>query len=325
MKENSPIWARLAEISSAVELGFPKRRTIAYAATGRPPFGSGEPATVSYRAVHEPIELAGVEPELAGLIQHCVAKDPAARPRLAEVIARCRVLAALVEDPFYAGLAGLAEALPSAASVAVSPPPAHPPATGLHDLPTSASTHAPGYTPTQVSHPAPPARRRPAPWIVAVTAGLVVGAVTAAFVLLPDRGKDDAGADGKETTGTARPGATSKAPTTPGGEQQQLEMAMALMGSPRVLLIDEPSLGLDPINVDVIFRQLDLLKQNRVTVVMVEQNAVRALEATDRAYVLEQGRTRMSGPSEAILKDPDVRELYLGGAGKGGTHEYRKG
>ena len=210
------------EVGPAADV-FALGATIAYAATGRPPFGSGEPATVSYRAVHEPIELAGVEPELAGLIQHCVAKDPAARPQLAEVIARCRVLAALVEDPFYAGLADLAEALPSAASVAVSPPPAHPPATGLHDLPTSASTHAPGYTPTQVSHPAPPARRRPAPWIVAVTAGLVVGAVTAAFVLLPDRGKDDAGADGKETTGTARPGATSKAPTTPGGEQSKVQ------------------------------------------------------------------------------------------------------
>ncbi|MFI1421820.1 serine/threonine-protein kinase [Streptomyces sp. NPDC020731] len=210
------------EVGPAADV-FALGATIAYAATGRPPFGSGEPATVSYRAVHEPIELAGVEPELAGLIQHCVAKDPVARPQLAEVIARCRVLAALVEDPFYAGLAGLAEALPAAAPVAVSPPPVHPPATGLHDLPTSASTHAPGYTPTQVSPPAPPARRRPAPWLIAVTAGLVVGAVTAAFFLLPGRGEGDADVDGKETAGAARPGATSKAPTTQGSEQPEAQ------------------------------------------------------------------------------------------------------
>ncbi|MER6619926.1 serine/threonine-protein kinase [Streptomyces sp. NPDC000931] len=205
------------EVGPAADV-FALGATIAYAATGRPPFGSGEPATVSYRAVHEPIELAGVEPELAGLIQHCVAKDPAARPRLAEVIARCRVLAALVEDPFYVGLAGLAEALP----VAVSPS-AHPPAMGLHDLPTSASTHAPGYTPTQVGRPAPSARRRPAPWLITVAAGLAAGAVTAAFVMLPDRGEGDAGADGKETTGAARPGATSKAPTAPGSEQPKAQ------------------------------------------------------------------------------------------------------
>ncbi len=202
------------EVGPAADV-FALGATIAYAATGRPPFGSGEAATVSYRAVHEPIDLAGVEPELAGLIAACVAKDPVARPQLAEVIARCRVLAALVEDPFYAGLAGLAEALPAAVS-----PPAHPPAMGLHDLPTSASPHGPGYTPTQVSRPAPPARRRPAPWLLALATGLAVGAVTLAFTLLPDRG---AGADGKETAGGARPGATSKAPAAPGDEQQKVQ------------------------------------------------------------------------------------------------------
>ncbi|MFI8088208.1 serine/threonine-protein kinase [Streptomyces sp. NPDC086080] len=209
------------EVGPAADV-FALGATIAYAATGRPPFGSGEPATVSYRAVHEPIELAGVEPELAGLIQHCVAKDPAARPRLAEVIARCRVLAALVEDPFYTSLAALAEALPMAGA-ADPHPPAHPPAMGLHDLPTSASPHAPGYTPTQVSSPAPRARRRPAPWLIAVTAVLVVGAVTAAFFLLPDRGEGDTGGDGREATGAARPGATSKAPTGPGSGQPKVQ------------------------------------------------------------------------------------------------------
>ena len=211
------------QVESAADV-FALGATIAYAATGRPPFGSGDPAVVSYRAVHEPIDLAGVEPELAGLIQHCVAKDPAARPQLAEVIARCRVLAALVEDPFYAALVGLAEALPRAAA-GDSPPSAHPPTMGLHDMPTSAPApgHGPGYTPTQVSSPAAPGPRRPAPWLIAVTAGLVVGVVTAAFVMLPDRGKDDTRADGKETTGAARPGATSKAPTTPDSEQPKVQ------------------------------------------------------------------------------------------------------
>ncbi|WP_442738155.1 protein kinase domain-containing protein [Streptomyces pseudogriseolus] len=210
------------EVDPAADV-FALGATIAYAATGRPPFGSGDPAAVSYRAVHESIELAGVEPELAGLIQHCVAKDPAARPQLAEVIARCRVLAALVEDPFYTGLAGLAEALPVATPMAVSPPPAHPPAAGLHDLPTSAPTYVPGYTPTEVSGPASPDRRRPAPWLIAVAAGLAAGAVTVALVMLPDRGEGDANADGKKTTGAARPGATTKAPTTPGSELPKVQ------------------------------------------------------------------------------------------------------
>ncbi|MCT7353745.1 serine/threonine protein kinase [Streptomyces sp. 15-116A] len=184
--------------------------TIAYAATGRPPFGVGEPATVSYRAVHEPIDLAGVEPELAGLIELCVAKDPGSRPQLGEVIARCRVAAALVEDSFYAGLVALAEALPAAAQ-AGSPPVVPPPAAGLHELPTSAPTYGPGYTPTYVNPSQAPARRLRAPWLIAVAATLAAGVVTAAFVLWPDRGSSDRGAGGKETTGAARPGATASA------------------------------------------------------------------------------------------------------------------
>ncbi|MFI9823828.1 protein kinase [Streptomyces sp. NPDC052013] len=205
------------EVGPAADV-FALGATIAYAATGRPPFGVGEPAAVSYRAVHEPIDLAGVEPELAGLIQLCVAKEPGARPQLAAVIARCRVAAALVEDSFYVGLAALAETLPAAAHVG-SPPVAPSPAVGLHDLPTSTPTYGPGYTPTYVSPSEPPARRRRAPWLIAVAAALVTGVVTAAFVLLPGRDTNDRSADGKETTGAARPGATSKAPSASAHEE----------------------------------------------------------------------------------------------------------
>ncbi len=101
--------------------------------------------------------------------------------------------------------------------------------------------------------------------------------------------------------------------TMSGGEQQQLEMAMALMGDPKLLLIDEPSLGLDPKNVELIFEIMAGLKAENISILIVEQNAVKALQATDRAYVLEQGQTRLSGTSEEILHNPDVRELYLGG------------
>ncbi len=202
------------EVGPAADV-FALGATIAYAATGRPPFGVGEAATVSYRAVHEPVDLVGVEPELADLIQLCVSKDPAARPQLAEVIVRCRVAAALVEDSFYTGLATLAEALPAAAQ-AGSPPMAPSPAVGLHELPTSAPQYGPGYTPTYVSPSVPPARRRPAPWIVAVAAGLVVGVATAAFVL-SDQGEDDRGTAGKETTAAARPSVTSSTPAASTG------------------------------------------------------------------------------------------------------------
>ncbi|MFF0364188.1 MULTISPECIES: serine/threonine-protein kinase [Streptomyces] len=212
------------EVGPAADV-FALGATIAYAATGRPPFGVGEAAAVSYRAVHQPIDLSGVEPELAGLIQHCVAKDPAARPRLDEVIARCRVAAALVEDVFYAGLTTLAEAVPTVGDVGLPPQPAQSPTVGLHALPTSPSPYVSGYTPTQANPLVPPGRRRPA-WLIAVAAGLVTGVVTAAFVLLSSQGKDDQGTDGKETSGTAQPGVTSKAPTHAGSEEPKIQPPM---------------------------------------------------------------------------------------------------
>lgn len=102
--------------------------------------------------------------------------------------------------------------------------------------------------------------------------------------------------------------------TMSGGEQQQLEIAMALMFAPRLMLIDEPSLGLDPRNVELVFGAIATLHQQGVTMVLVEQNAFRALRSSDRAYVLEQGEVRLSAPAESILQNDEVKRLYLGGA-----------
>ncbi|AZQ35753.1 serine/threonine protein kinase [Streptomyces cyaneochromogenes] len=197
------------EVGPAADV-FALGATLAYAATGRPPFGMGEPAGVSYRAVHEPIDLAGVEPELAALVEACVAKDPAERPGLGEVIARCGVRAALVEDPFYAGLAQLAEAVPQTpptgqAGATVPVPPAHPPL-GAHELPTAGAPNGYGYTPTQVSGPTQAVRRRRiAPWRVAVAMAVAVGV---AYVLMaPD---DDKGG-GSAAGGDRSPGPSSSA------------------------------------------------------------------------------------------------------------------
>ncbi|MDQ0831889.1 hypothetical protein QF032_003733 [Streptomyces achromogenes] len=200
--------------------------TLAYAATGRPPFGSGEPAGVSYRAVHEPMDLEGVEPGLAALIGSCAAKEPADRPGLGELIAWCGVRSALVEDVFYAGLAELAEAVPStpaasfrtpAASPGPSAAPAYPPL-GPHDLPTAPPAYGYGYTPTQTVRSAAAGRRKP--WLIAGATGLAVGlGAVAAFTLLPGmKDEGDKGADGASGAG-----ATSAAPTTAGGDESKLQ------------------------------------------------------------------------------------------------------
>jgi branched-chain amino acid transport system ATP-binding protein len=106
--------------------------------------------------------------------------------------------------------------------------------------------------------------------------------------------------------------------TLSGGEQQVLEMARALLLDPRVLLIDEPSLGLAPKMAGAVFEEIIKLRALGVAIVMVEQNARRALEFTDHAFVLELGRVRFEGTGSAILDNPRVRQLYLGGdAGMG--------
>ena len=101
--------------------------------------------------------------------------------------------------------------------------------------------------------------------------------------------------------------------TMSGGEQQMLAIGRALMSKPKLLLLDEPSLGLAPIIIQQIFEIIQQLRSNGVTVFLVEQNANQALKIADRAYVLENGRIVMQGSGEALLNDPKVCEAYLGG------------
>jgi branched-chain amino acid transport system ATP-binding protein len=100
--------------------------------------------------------------------------------------------------------------------------------------------------------------------------------------------------------------------TLSGGEQQMLAISRALMSRPKLVLFDEPSLGLAPNIVERTFEIIRAIRADGVTVVMVEQNAAAALELSDRAYVLEQGRVTLSGTGQALLDDPHVRKAYLG-------------
>ncbi|ARU05275.1 ABC transporter ATP-binding protein [Comamonas serinivorans] len=103
-----------------------------------------------------------------------------------------------------------------------------------------------------------------------------------------------------------------RAGTMSGGEQQMLAIGRALMSKPRLLLLDEPSLGLAPIIIQKIFETIEQLRREGVTVFLVEQNANQALKLADRGYVLENGHIVMQGSGEALLADPRVRDAYLG-------------
>ena len=100
--------------------------------------------------------------------------------------------------------------------------------------------------------------------------------------------------------------------TMSGGEQQMLAMGRALMARPRLLLLDEPSMGLSPIMVDTIFEVIRNIHQEGMTILLVEQNAARALQVADRAYVIESGEIIMQGEASMMLNDPRVRASYLG-------------
>ncbi|MEW2413250.1 serine/threonine-protein kinase [Streptomyces sp. NPDC046866] len=194
--------------------------TLAYAATGRPPFGTGVAATVGYRAVHEPVDVAGVDPGLAALIEACTAKDPQERPGLREVIARCGVSGALVDDPVYRGLGALGEAVP------------------VHEMRTQGpGLAAPGYTPTgytPTGHagptgPAPlpgrpPRRGGTAAWVAAGAALAVVGAV-AVWQLAP-------GGGGRDADGGRGGGATAQSPAGPAAGGQSPAAPSPAAGSP---------------------------------------------------------------------------------------------
>ena len=100
--------------------------------------------------------------------------------------------------------------------------------------------------------------------------------------------------------------------TLSGGQQQMVAVGRALMSRPKLLLLDEPSMGLAPIVVEEIFKAIKSLRDNGTTIFIVEQNAFLALSITDRAYVLENGKIVMSGNSLELLKDEKVKEAYLG-------------
>lgn len=166
-----------AEAGPAADV-FALGATLAYAATGRPPFGTGVAATVSYRAVHEPIDVAGVEPGLAALIEACVAKDPAARPDPAEVIRRCGVREALADDPVYVGLQALGEAVP------------------MHEMRTQEPGIPYGYTPTRQVAAVPARRKRTGIRVAAGAALAVVGGVAVWNLPLGGRGGEGNRAEG---------------------------------------------------------------------------------------------------------------------------------
>jgi len=98
-----------------------------------------------------------------------------------------------------------------------------------------------------------------------------------------------------------------------GGEQQMLAMGRALMMRPRMMMLDEPSLGLSPRLVDEVFDKIAEMARSGLTTMLVEQNAARALEISDRGYVLELGRNRFEGTGRELLENPEVRRMYLGG------------
>jgi len=104
-----------------------------------------------------------------------------------------------------------------------------------------------------------------------------------------------------------------KAGTMSGGEQQMLAVGRALMSSPKLLLLDEPSMGLAPVLVDMIFETIEKINKQGTTILLVEQNALAALNVADRAYVLESGSIKMSGKAKDLISNDEVTKAYLGG------------
>lgn len=101
--------------------------------------------------------------------------------------------------------------------------------------------------------------------------------------------------------------------TLSGGEQQMLAIGRAVMSNPRLLLLDEPSMGLAPLIVELIFDVINQLKERGMTILLVEQNAYQALSQADRAYVLETGRIKLSGTSSELINNEEIQKAYLGG------------
>ncbi len=195
--------------------------TLAYAATGRPPFGSGPTHAVSYRVVHEDIDVDGVVPELAELIRECVAKDPVRRPGLDAVVTRCAVSSALAEDPFYGRLSSDAEAVPQDLGAAVAAglvppghgaptPPAYPPTAGPGYVPTAVPAYVPTLAPSTPTAVPEKGRSRRTPWIVALAVAVVVGTASAVTLRMLD-------GQGEEGSGSQAQGDGSSASSSPSG------------------------------------------------------------------------------------------------------------
>lgn len=104
-----------------------------------------------------------------------------------------------------------------------------------------------------------------------------------------------------------------KAGLMSGGEQQMLAIVRALMGNPKLLMLDEPSLGLAPVVVNDVYGIIGKIKKKGVTILLVEQNAMKALQISDRAYVISTGEIVLEGKSKDLLNDPNVKKAYLGG------------
>ncbi|MGW5342526.1 serine/threonine-protein kinase [Streptomyces sp. NPDC004050] len=227
-----------AEAGPAADV-FALGASLAFAATGRPPFGTGVATTVSYRAVHEPVDVAGVEPGLAALIEACVAKEPAARPELSEVVERCAVRDALVDDPVYVGLGALGEAVP------------------LHEMRTQGPGAVPyGYVPTAPAGTAvpepPPGRggRRAAGWVAAGAALAVVGG--AALWQLTPLGGGGGGGDGRDgkAAGPSAQGPSGQAPAgqAPAGQGSAAPSAAAQSPAGPPTFIKQTAPNLDDYN-----------------------------------------------------------------------------
>ena len=104
-----------------------------------------------------------------------------------------------------------------------------------------------------------------------------------------------------------------KAGTMSGGEQQMLAVGRAMMGQPKLLILDEPSMGLAPVLVDVIFETIEKIRESGTTILLVEQNALAALRIADYAYVLESGHLKLEGNAKKLADDPAIAAAYLGG------------
>ncbi|MEM4672529.1 MAG: ABC transporter ATP-binding protein [Sulfolobales archaeon] len=106
---------------------------------------------------------------------------------------------------------------------------------------------------------------------------------------------------------------TQKAGTLSGGEQQMLAIARGLIAEPRLLILDEPSLGLSPRVIEQIFQKIKELREKEdITIMLIEQNVVKALEISDYAYIIEMGSVVREGDPEKLLRDPEIRKVYLG-------------